>query len=662
MMTSKLDNHTRVKWEEWRGTLEEYPSLQQFYKFLIDRADVLESIHRNSSVYKLTPSTCKATASSSKAQTKCFAATSDKNTNLATPSPVKTCIVCHEGHRIYDCPTFIAKSVEERIAEARRLKLCLNCLRFGHGLQNCVRGPCRVCKGRHNSLLHKPDKESISSAVETIPDSIDDTTVNFSKQTSNQVLLSTAFIEVANPQTNQTDRVRALLDCGSQSSFITQSLKDKLCLPTNSNCLVNVIGIGNNHTGQVKQTCVAQLKSLASDFNVTSAFLVLPKITGNLPRLPIDASKLKIANDIKLADPMFHQPAPTDVLIGADLFWDILGREQRSLGPNNPRLMSSQFGWIISGPMHANSQTACSTIQCNHSIISNSLNDHDVQIHQQLTKFWELEEVPLKSKLSESEKVCESHFLSHTFRLNSGRFSVGLPLKDSVDCRGQSYNLAKKRLLNLEKRFRKQPEVKSQYIEFMREYSDLDHLSEAPIAKPLNSYFLCHHAVFKDRSESTKTRVVFDGSAPTSSGYSINDILFVGPTIQDSLFSILIRARQYKYLLTGDVEKMYRQILINEEDRDLQLILWREDESFPIKTRVLCDEPVSIELHSFSDASQNAYGACVYLRSEDSEGNVTINLLCSKSKVAPIKATTIPRLELCAALLAAKLEVLVQIN
>ncbi|XP_028031094.1 uncharacterized protein LOC114243702, partial [Bombyx mandarina] len=271
--------------------------------------------------------------------------------------------------------------------------------------------------------------------------------------------------------------------------------------------------------------------------------------------------------------------------VGADLFWEILGRETHSLGPNNPKLRSSQFGWIISGPMttittsHKNK-----TVQCNHSIISNRLNDDDTKIHNDLTKFWELEEVPLRSKLSESEKACESHFLSHTFRLESGRFSVSLPLRESPNCLGQSYNLAKLRLLNLERRFRKQPEVKSQYIQFMREYSELSHLSESPIINPNTSYFLCHHAVFKDSSESTKIRVVFDGSAPTSSGYSVNDLFLVGPNIQDSLFSILIRARQYKYLLTGDVEKMYRQVLINKEDRDLQLILWREDENSPIKT------------------------------------------------------------------------------
>lgn len=70
---------------------------------------------------------------------------------------------------------------------------------------------------------------------------------------------------------------------------------------------------------------------------------------------------------------------------------------------------------------------------------------------------------------------------------------------------------------------------------------------------------------------------------------------------------------------------------------------------------VLCAIPIIVELHCFVDASQEAYVACVYLRSMDSENNVTIRLLCAKARVAPLKAMTIPRLELCGALLGARL-------
>ncbi|GFX71884.1 DUF5641 domain-containing protein [Trichonephila clavipes] len=70
---------------------------------------------------------------------------------------------------------------------------------------------------------------------------------------------------------------------------------------------------------------------------------------------------------------------------------------------------------------------------------------------------------------------------------------------------------------------------------------------------------------------------------------------------------------------------------------------------------VVAKQPEVIELHGFSDASQSAYGAVVYCKYVTSDGRVLVHLIASKSRVAPTKQTTIPRLELCAAVLLAKL-------
>ncbi|XP_063362892.1 uncharacterized protein LOC134651721 [Cydia amplana] len=56
----------------------------------------------------------------------------------------------------------------------------------------------------------------------------------------------------------------------------------------------------------------------------------------------------------------------------------------------------------------------------------------------------------------------------------------------------------------------------------------------------------------------------------------------VGPTVQDDLLSILIRFRQHRYIISSDVEKMYRQIWVHPDDRHLQKILWRSSEAKPL--------------------------------------------------------------------------------
>ncbi|GFW93835.1 hypothetical protein TNCV_4221161 [Trichonephila clavipes] len=70
---------------------------------------------------------------------------------------------------------------------------------------------------------------------------------------------------------------------------------------------------------------------------------------------------------------------------------------------------------------------------------------------------------------------------------------------------------------------------------------------------------------------------------------------------------------------------------------------------------IVVEQPEVIELHGFSDACQSAYGAVVYCKSITSDGKMLVHLIASKSRVAPTKQTTIPRLELCAAVLLAKL-------
>lgn len=92
----------------------------------------------------------------------------------------------------------------------------------------------------------------------------------------------------------------------------------------------------------------------------------------------------------------------------------------------------------------------------------------------------------------------------------------------------------------------------------------MEYASYIPQAKDV--YYIPHHAVFKESSTTTKLRVVFDASRRTSNGRSLNEQLYVGPRLQDDLTAIIMRWRKHAVAFTADVEKMYRQIKIDERD------------------------------------------------------------------------------------------------
>ncbi|XP_050359346.1 uncharacterized protein LOC126779442 isoform X4 [Nymphalis io] len=285
---------------------------------------------------------------------------------------------------------------------------------------------------------------------------------------------------------------------------------------------------------------------------------------------------------LKLADPNFNVPSAVDILVGAEVFWEVLSKNYIDLGKNLPKLHETRFGWLVSGSIpHQSKQKSIFNHFCHHTNVT-----------PDLTQFWELDNVSSKHSYSLEERACEQIFKQTTVRNNDGGFVVTMPLKGDPSNLGQSYLHAKNRFLSLERRFRRDPIFKRHYIEFMREYENLGHMtldSHSTSVPEISKfqYFIPHHGVVRDSSTTTKLRVVFDASASTSSGVSLNDIQMVGPVVQDDLFSILTRFRQHRYVVSGDVEKMYRAIELNPVQRPLQKIIFRFNSSEPLKTYTL---------------------------------------------------------------------------
>ncbi|XP_011684757.1 PREDICTED: uncharacterized protein LOC105448095 [Wasmannia auropunctata] len=196
--------------------------------------------------------------------------------------------------------------------------------------------------------------------------------------------------------------------------------------------------------------------------------------------------------------------------------------------------------------------------------------------------------MPEHRQLSISEAYCEEYFKNTTTRKVSGRFIVRLPRKKGIVL-GDSKQQAIRRFYALERRLKRQSSIKDEYVQFMREYEQKGHMSlvmPSSIVKE-KAYFIPHQPVLRPESITTKLRVVFDASAKTDNNNSLNNMLMAGPNLQGDLLHILLRFRNYEFVLTGDIAMMFCQILIAEEDRNLQHILWREKEEHPLKTFAL---------------------------------------------------------------------------
>ncbi|XP_017485587.1 PREDICTED: uncharacterized protein LOC108374125 [Rhagoletis zephyria] len=383
-------------------------------------------------------------------------------------------------------------------------------------------------------------------------------------------LLPTATVLILDGR-NSLQPCRVLLDSGAQVTLISEACAQRLELKRSyDKTLIHGGGAGTG--SYTKGKVYLLLKATYYEKMATTEALCVDRLTQNLPGHTINNEKLNYFNNLKLADPQYNSTGRIYIILGADIFSECLLQDKIVHPSGSPSAIQTIFGWVIVGNV-AN--------QRNLEIVPAHMT---VDLGEQLQQFWKVEECnETMNHLTPEEEQAEIHFQQHVQRDSSGRYIARFPFKSTVVNLGDSRQAALKRFHGLEAKFYKNVLLKEEYTEFIQEFFELGHIEVARSCSSSKTYFMRHHAVFKPSSTTTRVRVVFDASCKTDNGTSLNEQLLVGPTIQRDLFTILIQFRRYKIGFIGDIEKMYRQVLIHPDDRSYQRILWRDDESKQIQ-------------------------------------------------------------------------------
>ncbi|GFV12101.1 integrase catalytic domain-containing protein [Trichonephila clavipes] len=233
----------------------------------------------------------------------------------------------------------------------------------------------------------------------------------------------------------------------------------------------------------------------------------------------------------------------------------------------------SVFGYIVGG-----------SVEDEPNLYSCGLICGSEELNSNLRKFWEIEEIDNELPKNLENSICEEHYAQTHKRDESGKYIVSIPFKEHWSCLGNSKDIALKRLESLWTRLSRDQDYQKLYRDFLKEYEELGHMTEiTESVEPEYTYYMPHHGIYRPQKSTTKLRTVFNASALTANGRSLNSIQYNGGVIQDDLFSLLVRFRKHIYAFTADIRQMYRMIDVDVSQRPLQRILWKGDVNEPVK-------------------------------------------------------------------------------
>jgi len=415
---------------------------------------------------------------------------------VLSPEPVTSAQVLHVTVDTRAVAAGLEKlPLDERRQALMTQRLCFNCLSKGHFAARCpAASQCTKCGRKHHLLLHDDTLhvKMASVAYEVDPE---------------ETILMTAAVKAVAGNVELSSRV--FLDTGSQASFISSTLVDKLQPKVLGWKRVKLCGFeAAPVTCNLKVVELSLARSDGSLFPMTA--LVRENWKVSVDSVPQSVVDMWQERGISLCDG--PDTGEVELLIGSDYTNQLI--HEKVASPSGCA-WRTEFGWV------------------------------------------EWPAFPMSRE--------------------NGRYSVRLLWKSDerpADNRHQAIAAAEAQL----KKLSRNPEAREAYdAVLLQEYIELGAVEEEPNPQE-PGYYMPHHAVIKAESTTTKTRVVFNGSAAPRGEKSLNDVLDPGPSLLPDLAGLLMRFREQPVAVQADIRKAFFMVAIDEVDRHYLRFVWPNEE------------------------------------------------------------------------------------
>lgn len=495
--------------------------------------------------------------------------------NAHTETNYKKCVVCSgDCKTVPSCKKFLSFDRKERWSYVNKLQLCKHCLRKHTGACYNRERNCNVegCQFKHHNLLHKyVNNKSAEQSSEKERDSNTVENVNTHDTQKQKILFKVMPIRIYG-NNNKVISTYAFLDDGSSISLMDEELVNQLDLEGESEqlCLKwtgNMKRIEENSQRLTVQVSGNNSKVFGVDIRTVKR-LLLPKQTLDYEYLNRKFNHLK-----NLPIESYYSATPK-VLIGLNNSNLTISNKIKEGGKNEPIAIKTALGWTVFGPCGSNQPTQYNMHIC-------ECLETDNNINQLVKHYFNIESLGINYqnlKLNNETEKSLQLLNNFTEQRDDGHYETGLLWQSEKIILPNNYQMAKSRLLCLEKQLRKNSELYTVYVRTIEEYLKKGYITKIDASTPAKRIWYLPTFPVYNKNKPGKCRIVWDAAAKFN-GISLNSMLYKGPDLLASLHAILFQFREKSVAICGDIEQMFHQVFIREEDRHVQRFLWRNCET-----------------------------------------------------------------------------------